>query len=76
MYSTIIIERIFNYGGFAMPKNEFICDCHPIDAQLVENAKKAMPQEEMIRGGAHFVSGLGDRKKVRCAFAMWPMCFL
>ena len=59
-----------------MPKNEFICDCHPIDAQLVENAKKAMPQEEMIRGVAHFFSVIGDmtRCKILLALKESPMC--
>lgn len=59
-----------------MPRNEFICDCHPIDVQLVENAKKAMQKAELIADIAGFFSVVGDMTRCKILFALKesPMC--
>ncbi len=53
-----------------MPKNEFICDCHPIDTELVAKTKKAMPQGEKIKNIAHFFSVIGDGTRCNIIFAL------
>ena len=59
-----------------MPKNEFICDCHPIDAELVAKTKAAIPQDEMIKNIAQFFRVVGDGTRCKILFALKenPMC--
>lgn len=59
-----------------MPKNEFICDCHPIDVELVAKTKEAMPKNELIKNIAHFFSVVGDMTRCKILFALKesPMC--
>lgn len=59
-----------------MPKNEFICDCHPIDVELVAKTKTAIPQDEMIKNIAHFFRVVGDGTRCKILFALKenPMC--
>ncbi len=59
-----------------MPKNEFICDCHPIDVELVSKTKDSMPKNEMIKDVACFFSVVGDMTRCRILFALRenPMC--
>ncbi len=59
-----------------MPKNEYICDCHPIDAELVAKTKDVMPRDEIIKGVAYFFSVVGDGTRCKILFALKesPMC--
>jgi len=59
-----------------MPKNEFICDCHPIDVELVAKTKESIPQDVMIKNIAHFFSVVGDGTRCKILFALKenPMC--
>lgn len=59
-----------------MPRNEFICDCHPIDTELVAKARAAMPESGIIHDIAHFFSVIGDGTRCRILFALKesPMC--
>ena len=43
-----------------MPKNEYLCDCHPIDRELVEKTKNAMPVREKVDRLADFFAIIGD----------------
>ena len=53
-----------------MPRNEFICDCHPIDEELVTRTKRVMPSGDMITGVAHFFSVVGDGTRCKILFAL------
>lgn len=53
-----------------MPRNEFICDCHPIDEELVTRTKCAMPSGDMITGVARFFSVVGDGTRCKILFAL------
>ena len=59
-----------------MPKNEYICDCHPIDSELVAKTKNAMPQDSTIKNVARFFSVIGDGTRCKILFALKenPMC--
>lgn len=59
-----------------MPKNEFVCDCHPIDKELVLKVKSAMPQKEAFSSLADFFSIIGDNTRCKILFALKesPMC--
>lgn len=59
-----------------MPRNEFICDCHPIDEELVTRTKCAIPNNEMITDVARFFSVVGDGTRCKILFALRenPMC--
>lgn len=59
-----------------MPKNEFICDCHPIDEELVAKTKESMPQNETIEHIADFFRIIGDGTRCKILFALKgsPMC--
>ncbi len=59
-----------------MPKNEFICDCHPIDRELVEKTKGVMPEKEKIDRLADFFAIIGDETRIRMLFALKesPLC--
>lgn len=53
-----------------MPRNEFICDCHPIDEELVTRTKCAMPSGELITDVARFFSVVGDVTRCKILFAL------
>ena len=53
-----------------MPKNEYICDCHPIDSELVAKTKNAMPQDSTIKNIARFFSVIGDGTRCNIIFAL------
>ena len=59
-----------------MPRNEYICDCHPIDVELVAKTKAAMPKNETFRNIANFFSIIGDCTRCKILFALRqnPMC--
>ncbi len=59
-----------------MPKNEFICDCHPIDEELVLKTKNAMPNNEALKTLAAFFNIIGDNTRCKILFALKenPMC--
>lgn len=59
-----------------MPKNEFICDCHPIDEELVAKTKSTMPEKETFHSIAKFFSIIGDCTRCKILFALKeaPMC--
>ena len=53
-----------------MPKNEFVCDCHPIDEELVLKTKAAMPENEMIKNMTEFFSVMGNDTRCKILFAL------
>lgn len=53
-----------------MPKNEYLCDCHPIDRELVEKTKNAMPMREKVDRLADFFAIIGDETRIRILFAL------
>ena len=53
-----------------MSKNEFICDCNIIHKEMVENALKQMPKEELFLNLAEFFKILGDTTRVKILFAL------
>lgn len=59
-----------------MPRNEFLCDCHPIDEELVIKTKCAMPEHETFKNMAAFFSMIGDGTRCKILFALKeaPMC--
>lgn len=59
-----------------MSKNEFVCDCHPIDAQIVEKTKTVMPNERVVKTLADFFSIVGDPTRCKILFALkaQPLC--
>lgn len=59
-----------------MPKNKFICDCHPIDEGLVIKAKASMPEKDRLRSVADFFNIIGDETRCKLLFALkeTPMC--
>lgn len=59
-----------------MGKNEFICDCHPIDEALVQKTKAAMPGDAAVKALAAFFSIVGDATRCRILFALKeaPLC--
>lgn len=59
-----------------MPKNEFICDCHPINEELVIKTKSAMPKTKTFNSLATFFSIIGDTTRCKILFALkeTPMC--
>lgn len=59
-----------------MPKNEFVCDCHPIDQALVERAKNALPDSTALHNLSAFFSMIGDptRCKILLALKETPLC--
>ncbi len=59
-----------------MAKNEFICDCHPIDSELVEKTKSAMPNDQSFTSLADFYKIIGDKTRCKILFALKqnPMC--
>ena len=59
-----------------MAKNEFICDCHPIDEALVRKTKEAMPDAVAVKALAAFFSIAGDPTRCKILFALkeTPLC--
>lgn len=59
-----------------MPRNEFVCDCHPIDTELVVKTKSTMPNNSVVLDVAHFFSIVGDGTRCKILFALRenPMC--
>ncbi|MBR5314868.1 MAG: winged helix-turn-helix transcriptional regulator [Clostridia bacterium] len=59
-----------------MSKNEFICDCHPINKELVEQTKKAMPDSKTVKNLANFFNIVGDSTRCKILFALkeTPLC--
>ena len=59
-----------------MPKNEFICDCHPIDEELVAKTKNTMPKDKTFKTVAAFFSVISDETRCKILFALKenPMC--
>ncbi len=59
-----------------MPKNEFICDCHPIDEELVLKTKAAMPENKTFQTIATFFRIIGDNTRCKILFVLkqTPMC--
>jgi ArsR family transcriptional regulator len=53
-----------------MQKNEFICDCHPINEELVVKAKNAMPDTDTLNTIADFFSIIGDKTRCKILFAL------
>ena len=59
-----------------MAKNEFICDCHPIDQERVNAVKAAMPEDAAVKSLADFFSIIGDATRCKILFALResPLC--
>lgn len=59
-----------------MAKNEFVCDCHPIDEALVKKTKAAMPDDAAVKVLADFFSIVGDPTRCKILFALKesPLC--
>ena len=59
-----------------MSKAEFICDCHPIDKELVEKAKAKMPNDSTFDLLSYFYKIIGDKTRCKILFALEqsPMC--
>lgn len=59
-----------------MSKNEFVCDCHPINEELVKKAKTAMPDNATVKSLAKFFSIIGDNTRCKILFALKesPLC--
>ena len=53
-----------------MAKNEYICDCHPINEELVLKTKNAMPSAETFKHLADFFSIIGDNTRCKILFAL------
>ena len=53
-----------------MPKNEFICDCHPIDEDLVLKTKEIMPNNDTLEKLAYFFDIIGDNTRCKILFAL------
>ncbi len=53
-----------------MPRNEFICDCHPIDREMVTKTKAAMPNDDVVMNIVEFFSIVGDMTRCRILFAL------
>ena len=53
-----------------MSKNEFICDCHPVNRELVEQVYAAMPSPVAISGVAELFRVMGDPTRCRLIFAL------
>lgn len=53
-----------------MPKNEFICDCNVVHQSLVDEAKKGLPSEGILRALSRFYKIIGDETRCRIIFAL------
>lgn len=59
-----------------MAKNEFVCDCRPINEKIVSDTKDMMLSNEIYEGVASFFKIIGDqtRCKIISALSMNEMC--
>ena len=59
-----------------MAKNEYICDCNPINPELVQDTKKKMLTDRAYERVAGFFKIVGDptRCKIVSALSMNEMC--
>jgi len=59
-----------------MAKNEYICDCAPINQKLVEQARRHMPHPCVLEKTAQFYKILGDVTRCRliCALLGSELC--
>lgn len=53
-----------------MSKNEFICDCHPINEELVVKVRSSLPDAAILNSLADFFSIIGDKTRCRLLFAL------
>lgn len=59
-----------------MAKNEYVCDCKPINEEIVQNTKEKMFSEDKYMQVADFFKIVGDatRCKIISALSMHEMC--
>lgn len=53
-----------------MNKNEIVCDCDVIHADVVEEVKQRMPDENILYDLADFFKVLGDSTRVKIMWAL------
>lgn len=53
-----------------MSRNEFACDCDVIHAEVVEDVRSKMPDENVLYDLADFFKVLGDSTRVRIIWAL------
>jgi len=53
-----------------MRKNENICDCNPINEEIVRDTIKKLPEEELFKELANFYKLLGDVTRAKILFAI------
>ena len=59
-----------------MPKNRFLCDCLPVDIELVTSIKSNMAEEDAVLALSDLFSVIGDSTRCKILFALRqnPMC--
>lgn len=59
-----------------MPNNQFICDCHPFNQELVSKTINAMPDRNTLKILVDFFSMIGDNTRCKILFALeqTPLC--
>lgn len=53
-----------------MAKNDIFCDCEVIHADVVNNVKKRMPQEDELYDLSDFFKVLGDSTRIKILWAL------
>ena len=53
-----------------MSKNEFVCDCNIIHQEVVDNALRVMPSDDIFYKLADFFKVLGDTTRAKILFAL------
>ncbi len=53
-----------------MSKNEFICDCNIIHANIVKDTLSKMPEDDLFNKLAEFFKILGDTTRAKILFAL------
>lgn len=53
-----------------MSKNEFVCDCNIIHQEVVDNALRVMPSDDIFYKLADFFKVLGDTARAKILFAL------
>ncbi len=53
-----------------MPKNEYICDCNVVHADVVERAQISMPSKDKLNRVAQFHKIIGDGTRCKILFAL------
>lgn len=51
-------------------KNEFVCDCHPVDAALTEKVILEMPQEDTFKQLSGFFKVLASENRCKIVYAL------